>query len=960
MSVAADPAQAVAGILGDKIPFSDLPPEELRSLIAAGRLVQLEMGRQLLAHGRLENGLFILLKGRLRVLGNAGPVPATIGILEPGDVAGWCSLLAGAGIESVSAAENSVCLWVPAENFPAGIPRGLVDFFRRKVSVADAYDLLVREFHRRALDTGGIKECLAGALPALRVAADEQERGGGDFLWILSSGKNRGNPPGPDDAAARCIGFPREIFGGSGNGEAAGLPAVESELPEALPSIDHLMDRRTAFPVVTTTGGGREEAVACFEILSQFFSKPLPKDALRKVLHNELRDGRPPTFHVCGTVAAIAGFSAQLVQLPAKNLPLLDSPALIHWQEGLAVLFPARGAEAVVSSPRSGLHRIPKAELAASQPETAQALLLAPLAEDTGKKFGLSWFLPAVKKHKRALIEVFIASFFVQLFALANPLLTQVIIDKVLVQNSLQTLNVLGILFVAIAIAGVLLTALRTYLFVDTTNRIDLALGTRIMDHLYRVTLGYFHRRPVGEISSRLQELENIRQFLTGTALTVGLDAVFAVIYVGIMVFYSIPLTLVALVALPFMAGVTVTVSPLLRRQIRERAQHMANTQAHLVETITGVQTVKAQNLEHHSRQKWQHRYAGYVSSGFRAVVTSTAMGSATTLLSRLGDLGVLWYGAVLVIDGKLTLGQLIAFRIIAGYVTNPLLRLTQSWQSFQEVGLSIERLGDVLDQPPEQTREESRNIPMPPVEGKVAFDRVTFSYVPGQPPQLRNVSFEVPAGSFVGVIGRSGSGKSTLLKLLPRLYSPDDGRILVDNYEIAKVELYSLRRQIATVLQESLLFNESMMANLAVADPEATPEEVLHATRLAEAHDFIMALPQGYNTRAGEQGRAISGGQRQRIAIARAILQQPRMLIFDEATSALDFATERKVCENLAKEFVGRTVFFVTHRVRSIQHADRILVLDNGALVEQGKHDDLMALRGLYYTLHNQQGAEA
>jgi ATP-binding cassette subfamily B protein len=309
------------------------------------------------------------------------------------------------------------------------------------------------------------------------------------------------------------------------------------------------------------------------------------------------------------------------------------------------------------------------------------------------------------------------------------------------------------------------------------------------------------------------------------------------------------------------------------------------------------------------------------------------------------------------VIKGDLTLGQLIAFRIISGYVTNPLLRLTQSWQSFQEVGLSIERLGDVLDQPPEQSHEEAKNIPMPTIEGGVTFDRVTFRYVADQPPQLRNVSFEVAPGSFVGVIGRSGSGKSTLLKLLPRLYPTDEGRILVDGYEIAKVELNSLRRQIATVLQESLLFNESMMLNLAVADPDATPEEIIRAARLAEAHDFIMALPQGYNTRAGEQGRAISGGQRQRIAIARAILQYPRMLIFDEATSALDFATERKICENLAQEFKGRTVFFVTHRVRSVQHADKILVLDNGSLVEQGKHDDLMALGGLYFALHNQQG---
>jgi len=952
-----DQLQAVVGFLSTIEPFNGMSQDELARFAASGRLVRMEIGREILTIGRLTKAMLILLKGRLRVLGQAGPFPETIEVLEPGSVAGWCSLIAGAGIESVTVAEPSVCLWIPAEDFPAGLPPALLDFLRSRVSAAEAYDLLAGEFHNRAMDTAGLRNCLRSVLPDIQVAMDPADRCD-DITWIIAAGKDRRRIARPDDGAVRSIGFPRSAFReGKLDHEGSETPAVV--LPDSLPSIDHLIERNTAFPEVKTAEGGREEVVACFEILSKFHDRTLPKEALRKVLHNELRDSRQPTFHICGTVAAIAGFSAQLVQVPSKNLARLETTSLIHWKEGLAVLFPTRGEEAVISSPRTGLHRIPEAELLASQPETTQALLLTPMPEEIGAKFGLRWFLPAIKKHKRALIEVFIASFFVQLFALANPLLTQVIIDKVLVQNSLQTLNVLGILFVAIAFAGVLLTALRTYLFVDTTNRIDLALGTRIMDHLYRVTLGYFHRRPVGEISSRLQELENIRQFLTGTALTVGLDAVFSVVYVGIMLFYSIPLTLVALVALPFMAGITVAVSPLLRRQIRERAQHMANTQSHLVETITGVQTVKAQNLEHHSRQKWQHRYAGYVSAGFRAVVTSTAMGSATTLLSRLGDLGVLWYGAVLVIHGDLTLGQLIAFRIIAGYVTNPLLRLTQSWQNFQEVGLSIERLGDVLDQPPEQTHEEAKNIPMPPLDGRVTFDRVTFGYVPGQAPQLRDISFDIPAGSFVGVIGRSGSGKSTLLKLLPRLYSPDDGRILVDGYEIAKVELHSLRRQIATVLQESLLFNESMMANLAVADPDATPEEIIRAARLAEAHDFIMALPQGYNTRAGEQGRAISGGQRQRIAIARAILQRPRMLIFDEATSALDFATERKVCENLAREFTGQTVFFVTHRVRSVQHADRILVLDNGSLVEQGKHDELMARNGLYTALHQQQGGE-
>lgn len=961
-----DPPQSesflsVAKTLSEFEIFASIPLENLERLARCGKLVRLQMGSELLHRGRMAKGFFILLKGRLRVLGQAGAHPETIELIGPGGVVGWLSMRLDSPLETVAAAEESICLWIPTDAVSATIPPELTESLEAQVSSSEAYDLLNMEFGRRAMDTAGLRDCLRQVLPKVRVGKQMQDCNDPGFVWLIAEGIDRGHQISGETGSKRMVGFPKEAFREILSTDTATGSSRETArhlaLPDALPSIDHLIEKQTIFPEVKTSELGIEEVVACFEILSKFHHKTFPKDALRKVLRNELRDGKQPTFHICGTVAALAGYSAQLVELPAKNLPRLETTSLILWKDGFTVLFPTKGGESVLSSPRSGVQRIPVSQLVASQSDNTRALLLNPLPEEPEGKFGLRWFLPAVKKHKRALIEVFIASFFVQLFALANPLLTQVIIDKVLVQNSLETLNVLGILFVAIAVAGVVLTALRTYLFVDTTNRIDLALGTKIMDHLYRVTLGYFHRRPVGEISSRLQELENIRQFLTGTALTVGLDAIFSVIYIGIMLFYDIRLSLVALAALPFMGAVTLVTSPLLRRQLRERAQHMAHTQAHLVETITGVQTVKAQNLEHHSRQKWQKRYAGYVSAGFRAVVTSTAMGSTTSLLSRLGDLAVLWYGAVLVIGGKLTLGQLIAFRIIAGYVTTPLVRLTQSWQSFQEVGLSIERLGDVLDQPPEQSHEEAKNIPMPAVDGRVIFDRVTFSYVAGQQPQLRNVSFEIPAASFVGVVGRSGSGKSTLLKLLPRLYRTDDGRILVDGYEIAKVELNSLRRQIATVLQDSLLFNESMMANIAVANPDATPEEIIRAARLAEAHDFIMDLPQGYNTPAGEQGRAISGGQRQRVAIARAILQQPRMLIFDEATSALDFATERKVCENLAREFQGRTVFFVTHRVRSIQRADVILVLDKGSLVEQGRHDELMARRGLYFDLHNQQG---
>jgi ATP-binding cassette subfamily B protein len=557
------------------------------------------------------------------------------------------------------------------------------------------------------------------------------------------------------------------------------------------------------------------------------------------------------------------------------------------------------------------------------------------------------------------LVEVFIASFFVQLFGLANPLVTQTIIDKVLVQNSPDTLQVLGIFLVVIALFEAILTSLRTYLFVDTTNRIDLALGSEIIDHLLRLPLRYFERRPVGELATRVNELENIRQFLTGTALTVVLDAIFSVIYIVVMFIYSWLLALVSLATLPLFAALTALTSPIVRRQLRVKAERNAETQSYLVEVLSGIQTVKAQNIELRSRWQWQERYARYVSAGFKTVLTFTAASSTSTFLNQLSSLLVLWVGAYLVLDGKLTLGQLIAFRIIAGYVTSPLLRLTQLWQNFQETALSLERLADILDSPTETDASDRHNIPMPTIQGGVKYENVSFRFNPSGPLQLNNINLEFSSGVFVGIVGQSGSGKSTLMKLLPRLYPLESGRILIDGYDISKVELYSLRRQIGIVPQDTLLFEGTIQENIALNCPDASAEEIIQAARVAAAHEFIMNLPNGYNTRVGERGASLSGGQRQRVAIARTILQNPGLLILDEATSALDYESERQVCLNLAEAFKGRTVFFITHRLSTIRNADVILMMDQGSVVEQGTHQELMGLKGRYYCLYQQQEAQ-
>jgi len=936
-------------------PFRDAPSELLSEFVSRGKLVKADIGRILIQPHQMPTAIFIIIDGRARTLGTFSKqsAPELLQTAGPGSVVGLGSLHAGVPVEASTVSEDCVCLMVPVDDFSQSL-EGHPSFrndLARKINVADLYNLICADFARSARDSSKAAELARSALSSAVSLAPSEDEPPGDFLWLVSRGPSRGLRWDAESGQLARIGIPSDLLDNRKT-ETGHNPLSEPELP-ALPPAETLLDPLSDYPVFTTNEGPQEQVISCFEMLAKFFGKTIPKEPMRRVLANELQSGREPSLNTCGTVASMAGFMSQLLKVPAAVLGRIEAPGMLFYDGRISVLYQTGQREIVVADPVDGLHRLTVEEFTAKYTGEVELLLLRPLPPDEKEKFSFRWFLPAIRKHKRVLVEVFIASFFIQLLTLANPLLTQIIIDKVLVQNSIATLNVLGTLFVLIAVATVALTAVRTYLFYDTTNRIDLDVGSRIMDHLYKLTLGYFQRRPVGEVSSRLHELENIREFLTGTALTVGLDAIFSLIYIAIMLLYNVKLTLVSLVVVPFMAGVVLFVAPILQRQIKRRSEAGARTQAHLVETVSGVQTLKAGNIEQPSRWEWQKRYADFVTAGFHSILTATAANSATTLISRLGDLAVLWYGAILVIEGHLTLGQLIAFRIISGYVTTPLMRLAQSWQSFQEVALSVERLGDVIDSPCEQLPEEASNIPMSAIKGEVEFDDITFSYVRGQQPVLRNVSFSVPAGSFVGVVGKSGSGKSTILKLLPRLYRPDLGRILVDGYEIDKVELYSLRRQIGTVMQDSLLFNTTVFANIAIGDPDATPDEVMRAARVAGAHDFIMSLAQGYNTSVGEQGRSLSGGQRQRIAIARAVLQHPRLVILDEATSALDSLSEHTVCKNLAGEFKGKTVFFVTHRVRSVEHADLILVFDRGALVEQGKHEELFATKGYYHSLY-------
>ena len=704
--------------------------------------------------------------------------------------------------------------------------------------------------------------------------------------------------------------------------------------------------------------GVLEETLACFQMLTKLMNLPFRRDAIERVLQDQLRRGQSPTLRLCGQIAAGLGLHVSGAKVAARMGMRLQTPTLVPWGQAFALAVRSDQRGLVLASPSQGFVELDADQLEHSFPEGIDLLLMDRTSTTPEQKFGPAWFWPALKRYRGVLIQVLLASFVVQLFTLANPLLIQVIIDKVINQRSLDTLQVLGIALVAVTLLEGVLGSLKTYLFSETTNRIDQRLGAEVIDHLLRLPLGYFDRRPVGELGSRISELEKIRNFLTGQALTTVLDAAFSVIYIVVMLFYSWVLTLIALAVLPIQVGLTLLGAPLFRRQYRKSAEANASTQSHLVEVLTGIQTVKSQNVEMISRWTWQERYGQYINRSFEKTITGTALSQTSQVLQKISQLLVLWVGASLVLSGDLTLGQLIAFRIISGYVTQPLLRLSSIWQTIQELRVSFERLADVIDTPQESDDQDKAKVPLPPIDGAVSFDNLSFAFSTGTAPVLNDVSLEVKSGTFVGIVGQSGSGKSTLMKLLPRLYSPNQGRILIDNYDIDKVELYSLRRQIGIVPQDPLLFSGSVNENIALTQPDASSEEIVMAAKVACAHDFIMELPAGYSTPVGERGASLSGGQRQRIAIARTLLANPKLLVMDEATSALDYETERKVCDNLIQTLHDCTVFFITHRLSTVRRADLIVVMHQGAVVEKGTHDELMNRRGRYYALYRQQEA--
>jgi ATP-binding cassette, subfamily B, bacterial HlyB/CyaB len=652
------------------------------------------------------------------------------------------------------------------------------------------------------------------------------------------------------------------------------------------------------------------------------------------------------------------GLKARACRADWSRLATTPLPAIASLRNGEFMLIAKAGEEKVlVQSPQE-----PRPVLMTRDELNAVwdggLILMARRAglSDITRRFDISWFLGAIHKYKHLLGEVLVASFFLQLFALVSPLFFQVVIDKVLVHRSLSTLDVLAIGLVAISMFETVLGILRTYVFAHTTNRIDVELGARLFHHLLALPMAYFQARRVGDSVARVRELENIRNFLTSSALTLVIDLLFTSVFLAVMFVYSPLLTWIVLGSFPFYIAISAGVTPLFRRRLDEKFRRGAENQAFLVESVTGIETLKAMAVEPQMQRRWEEQLAGYVASSFRVLSLGNTASQMVQFVSKVVTAAILYFGARQVIVGTLSVGELVAFNILAGRVSAPVLRLAQLWQDFHQARLSVLRLGDILNTTAEPTYAAARTQ-LPAIRGNITFDHVAFRYrIDGQE-VLKDVSFEVPAGQMVGIVGPSGSGKSTFAKLVQRLYVPESGRVLIDGMDLAMADPAWLRRQIGVVLQENVLFNRSVRENIALADPAMSMERIIAAATLAGAHEFILELPEGYDTVVGERGSTLSGGQRQRIAIARALIADPRILIFDEATSALDYESERIIQHNMKEIARGRTVLVIAHRLSTVRAADRIVTLERGRLVEDGTHDALIKTGGRYAALHRMQG---
>ena len=699
-------------------------------------------------------------------------------------------------------------------------------------------------------------------------------------------------------------------------------------------------------------------SLACFVLLAKYLGVAADPE---QIAHDRGKGDDPYSLEDLSRIARKLGLIARLRPAQAAELRKLPVPALLETTSGDAVILLRVEDEAI--KPRYLVQRgdseRPEVWSGTDLAERfdGRALLLTSREAMTGdaRPFDISWFIPALVKYRSPLRDVLIGSFFLQLTGLVSPIFFQLVIDKVLVHQSMTTLDVLAFGLAVILIFETAMSGLRNWLFAHTTNRIDSELSSRMFRHLLALPMNYFEARRVGDSVARVRELDRIREFLTSNSVTLVLDLFFTLVFFAVMLLYSSLLTLIVALSIPFYLGISIVISPILRDKLEEKFRRGAENQSFLVESVTGIGTLKAMAVEPQMRDRWEKLFSAYTTIGFDVAKLANWGSHLIQLVSKLTTVAILYFGAKQVIAGELSVGSLVAFNMLAGRVSSPILRLSQLWQDFQQIRISVDRLGDVLNTPAEPDYNASR-ASLPPIKGAITFDKVRFRYRPDAPEALRGVDLEIAAGEMLGIVGPSGSGKSTLTKLVQRLYIPEQGRVLVDGIDLALVDPAWLRRQVGVVLQENILFNRTVRENIALADPTRPMEAVMAAATLAGAQEFILELNHGYDTVIDERGGNLSGGQRQRLAIARALINDPRILILDEATSALDAESEEIIQNNLIGIAQGRTVIIIAHRLSAVRQCHRIITVEAGEVTETGTHAQLLKAGGRYAQLHSKQ----
>ncbi|WP_107669136.1 ABC transporter transmembrane domain-containing protein [Cyanothece sp. BG0011] len=693
----------------------------------------------------------------------------------------------------------------------------------------------------------------------------------------------------------------------------------------------------------------------CLAMISQYWGKRLNLNFLRD-LTGVGRSGA--SLKNLAKAAEKLGYQARPVRASLNRLIEEKNPWIAHWQgDHYVVVYRVKGDRLLIADPAQGKRLMPRQEFITGW--TGYALLLDPtegLNQVPTEKRSLGRFLKLLLPYRSLGLQVILASLLIQIFGLVTPLFTQIILDKVVVNKSLTTLNVFALGVLLFGIWSVLLSGVRQYLLSYLSNRLDLTMIGGFINHALLLPLKFFESRHVGDIITRVNENQKIQRFLLNQVVLAWLDFLMGFVYLGLMLYYNWRLTLLIVALIPPIMALTLAATPLLRKVSRDVFNRSAEQNSALVETITGVATVKATATEKELRWRWEDRLTSYLNARFRSQKLGINLQAASGLINSVGSTALLWYGATLVIQDQLTIGQFVAFNMMIGKVLNPVLSLANLWDELQEVLISVERLNDIFDSQPEEIPGQPR-LQLPPIKGQIKFDRVTFRYDADEERNtLENISFEVQPGDTIAIVGRSGSGKTTLVKLLQGLYPPETGTIYIDEHDLNHISPQSLRSQLGVVPQECFLFSGTIFENITLYRPEFTLEQVVKAAQLAEAHAFIQSMPLGYNTKVGERGTNLSGGQRQRIAIARALLGKPPILILDEATSSLDTESERRFQENLSRLSRDRTTFIIAHRLSTVRNADCILVLERGLLAEMGTHQELMAKQGIYFHLAQQQ----